>query len=682
MVNAKRVIACLTTAFVSATALTSPAFAQDTITKINVATITDFHGHLEAVTNKDGSLKEPGAAVLACHLPKLAEDGATQIRVSSGDNIGGSTFMSSVDQDNPTIAALNAMGFVTSAVGNHEFDQGWKDLSERVGINGDKLAKYTHIGANVDGESPELAPSYVKDVDGVKVAFVGGITESLPTLVSPAGIAGITVSDPIDAMNKEADRLVAAGEADVVIGLLHEDVATQPDTQLSRFSRNIAAVAGGHSHLYAQKTVARDGALPLVVIQAENYGTAVGDIDISYDKAAKKLVSITGAVQDMKEINKDTDCITNPDPELKQIVSDAKAKAEVLGKEVVASRAPEMRRAANELTAEAAGSSRGTESVLGNFIGEASKNFLAANSNVKPDLGVINAGGIRADIEGGDVTYADAFLVQPFGNEIGYVTITGADIKQVLEEQWQKDGSSRPVLMLGWSKNFSYTYDPAQPRGEKVTSMTINGEPVDLAQKYTIAGNTFLLDGGDGFSGFTADTVHTLGLMDLDAFIYGLKDETTKANPAQIGVGATVSGDVKPGSTITLDLSSLDYTVGGTATTVKATLGSATAEAQIDKTTAPETGQDTFGTATLTLTVPEDLTGKQAITITTDADTTATIPVTVESATTPDKPEPPADNTATGSADIADILIGVWSSVLGIIAAIAAAIGLNTAFNG
>ena len=210
-------------------------------------------------------------------------------------------------------------------------DRGWKDLSERVGINGDKLAKYTHIGANVDGESPELAPSYVKDVDGVKVAFVGGITESLPTLVSPAGIAGITVSDPIDAMNKEADRLVAAGEADVVIGLLHEDVATQPDTQLSRFSRNIAAVAGGHSHLYAQKTVARDGALPLVVIQAENYGTAVGDIDISYDKAAKKLVSITGAVQDMKEINKDTDCITNPDPELKQIVSDAKAKAEVLG---------------------------------------------------------------------------------------------------------------------------------------------------------------------------------------------------------------------------------------------------------------------------------------------------------------------------------------------------------------
>lgn len=683
MSNITRAIACITAATVSAATLTSPAFAQEaTISKINIAAITDFHGHIETVTNKDGSLKEPGAAILACHMPKLADEGAAQIRVSAGDNIGGSTFVSSVDKDVPTIEALNAMGFVASAVGNHEFDQGWKDLSERIGINGDKLAKYTHLGANVEGETPELAPSYVEEVNGVKVGFVGAITDKLPSLVSPAGIEGITATAPIPAINAEADRLVKDGEADIVIALMHEDVALQSDSVLGSFSDNVAAVVGGHSHQFAQKTVEREGALPLVIVQAENYGTAVGDIDIEYDTTKRALTSITGSVQTVDEIAKDTDCVTNPDAELTALVKKAHNKSEVLGQEIVAQNAPEMRRASDDLTAAGAGSSRGSESVLGNFIGEASKNYLAANSPVKPDLGVINAGGIRADIEGGDVTYSEAFLVQPFGNEIGYVEITGAALKDVLEQQWQADGSSRAVLMLGWSKNFSYTYDPAKPRGEKITSMSINGAPVDLNKTYTIAGNTFLLAGGDNFKGFTTGEVKTLGLMDLDAFIYGLKDKETTANPAQIGVGASISGKVKPGETVTLDLSSLDYTVGGTATTVKATLGDASAEAQIDKTTKPEPGQDTFGTAKLTLTVPEGLSGDQRITITTDAGTEATIPVTISAGD--DNNAGSGDDShadATGSSDLADVLIGLSGAIMGLIAAIAAAIGLQTIFN-
>lgn len=680
MSNITRTIACVTAAAVSAATLSAPAIAQEAaIAKINVAAITDFHGHIEKVTDKDGSLKEPGAPILACHLPKLADEGAEQIRVSAGDNIGGSTFISSVDKDVPTIEALNTMGFKVSAVGNHEFDQGWSDLSERVGINGDKLAKYKHIGANVEGETPELAPSYVEEVNGVKIGFVGGITDNLPSLVSPAGIEGITVTAPIPAINAEADRLVEAGEADVVIALMHEDVATQPDSVLGSFSTNVDAVVGGHSHLFAEKTVEREGALPLVIVQAENYGTAVGDIDIEFDTDKGELTAITGDVQTVKEMGEDTDCVTNPDAELTKLVEDADKKAKVLGQEVIAENAPEMRRASNELAAAKAGSSRGTESTLGNFIGEASKNYLAANSNVTPDLGVINAGGIRADIEGGDVTYADAFLVQPFGNEIGYVEITGADIKDVLEQQWQEDGASRPVLMLGWSKNFSYTYDPAKPRGEKVTSMTIDGTPVDMDKTYTIAGNTFLLAGGDNFKGFTAGEVQTLGLMDLDAFIYGLTDEATTANPAQIGVGATIDGTLKPGEEITLDLSSLDYTVGGTATTVKATLGDTSAEAEIDKSTKPEVGQDNFGTAKLTLTVPEDLAGEQNITVTTNAGTEVTIPVTIDAgdAGSDDQDTTDTDNTATGSSNLADVLIGIGGAIMGLIAAIAAAIGLQ-----
>lgn len=162
-----------------------------------------------------------------------------QAFVSSGDNIGGSPFQSSILGDEPTLEALNQMGLDYSAVGNHEFDKGHADLSSRVA----DLADFDYLGANVEGENPDLAPYGISHLDGVKVAFVGTVSQETPMLVNSEGIEGITFTDPLEATNRVADELVGSGAADVVVALYHEGI-----TGAEAWPENIDVVFAGHTH--------------------------------------------------------------------------------------------------------------------------------------------------------------------------------------------------------------------------------------------------------------------------------------------------------------------------------------------------------------------------------------------------------------------------------------------------
>lgn len=590
------------------------AAAQTTPVTFNIAGITDFHGHI--VT--DEKTKDPGAGVLACMLP-VAAGGNEQLFVSSGDNIGGSSFTSALLNDAPTIKALNAMGLDVSAVGNHEFDAGYADLSGRV----NDLADFEYLGANVNGETPELAPYAIKEISGVKVAFIGTVTATTADKVATAGISGITFDDPWQVTNATADKIKAEGAADVVVALIHEGFSTP-----EQFSNSVDIAMAGDSHLIENQVIDRQDGSKFALVQANHYGKSLADLDITYDAAAKKITDIKADIIDYDRII--AQCGTTPVPAVQQIVDAAVAEAKVRGDEVVVTIANNFYRGADSTGN--VGKNRGNESTLSNLIAEAQKQYLAANTTVKPDLGVMNAGGVRDDLLQGDVTYAEAFNVQPFGNELTYGTYTGKQLKLALEQQWKDNdgGAEHPMLHLGWSDNFAYTYDPSKPWGERVTAMSINGAPVDMAKEYVVAGSTFLLGGGDGFTAFgTKDSKFpNTGIIDVVAFIGYLKSNP-HATPrgGQSNVGVTFGAPLVAGQSVKIDLSSLIYTMDEPATTVTVKIGDQEATANIDKTIVD--GLLDSGKATVELILPIEG-PKPVLNIKTDAGTDISMPVEIK----------------------------------------------------
>ena len=663
----------------------APAFAAeaDQVT-ISVTNFTDFHGHLELAENFDKETEElvgyseMGAARMAALIKAVNKDQEYAL-TSSGDNVGGSAFVSAISEDKYTNEALNAMNLDVTAVGNHEFDKGTDDLMGRI----KDQSNFPILGANVtkDGK-PLLDASFVKEVDGVKVGFVGTVTENTKYKVSAASIPGVEFSDPVEATNKEASRLKESGEAEVVVALMHEDAQQFAEG----FNKDVDILFGGDTHVKTQGEVAREGALPLYWAQGYEYGKVLNDADITYDKAEKKITKI-----DLKQYDvADAEVFAQlqgleDDPEVAKVVEEAKKVAEIEGAKTAGTTEKAMYRGSDE--GKDTGSNRGVESTLNNFIAEGQRYALAKPAGKDIEIGVMNAGGVRADLKEGDVTYQDIFAVQPFGNSVITAEVSGADFITALENQW-KPGQSRPRLALGLSNNVTVVYDQKAEQGKRVKSVTINGEPIDPNKNYSIALSSFLASsdteaGGDGF--FEPGSIknrNDVGHMDTQAMIDYIASGESKVRTGQGQIGAHIEGDLKPGSEITIDLSSLNYSNAEEPQAKKVTvaLGDAKAEAGIDNAAQP--GDEQFGErgrATVKLTIPEGLEGEQKLSITTDAGTKAVLPITLEGAGNdedPKDPENPKDPKDNGSnKDVASSVgLGVGITVA-IAAAIAAVIG-------
>ncbi|AGN17994.1 hypothetical protein J433_10642 [Corynebacterium glutamicum MT] len=614
-------LAVVATTAVSFGALAVPAFADEANNvELNILGVTDFHGHIE---QKLGS-GEMGASGVACYVDAERAANPNTSFITVGDNIGGSPFVSSILKDEPTLQALSAIGVDASALGNHEFDQGYSDLVNRVSLDGTGSAKFPYLGANVVGGTPAPAKSEIIEMDGVKIAYIGAVTEETATLVSPAGIQGITFTGDIDAINTEADRVIDAGEADVVIALLHAEAApTDP------FSNNVDVVFSGHTHFdYVAEGDARGDKQPLVVIQGHEYGKVISDVEISYDPEADKITNIEARNVPAAEVVEN--CAT-PNAIVDGIVAAAVGAAEVEGAKVVATIENGFYRGAN--AGQSTGSNRGVESSLSNLIAEAGLWAVNDATNLNADIGIMNAGGVRADLAAGEVTFAEAYATQNFSNTYGARDLTGAQFKKALEQQWKQTGD-RPRLALGLSNNVQYSYDPERAYGDRITHITINGEPMDMDATYRITGSSFLIAGGDSFTAFAeGGPIAESGMVDIDLFnryIAAHPDVDVRANQSSVGItlsgpGVAEDGTLVPGEELTVDLSSLSYTgPEEKPSTVEVTVGSEKQTADVDNTIVDQV--DLTGTATVTLTVPE---GATSIEIATNNGTTFTLPVTV-----------------------------------------------------
>ncbi|SJM58352.1 5'-nucleotidase [Corynebacterium glutamicum] len=657
-------LAVVATTAVSFSALAVPAFADEANNvELNILGVTDFHGHIgqKAVKDDDGVItgySEMGASGVACYVDAEREANPNTSFITVGDNIGGSPFVSSILKDEPTLQALSAIGVDASALGNHEFDQGYSDLVNRVSLDGTGSAQFPYLGANVEGGNPAPAKSEIIEMAGVKIAYVGAVTEETATLVSPAGIEGITFTGDIDAINAEADRVIEAGEADVVIALLHAQAApTDP------FSSNVDVVFSGHTHFdYVAEGEARGDKQPLVVIQGHEYGKVISDVEISYDREAGKITNI-----EAKNVSA-TDVVENcetPNAAVDAIVAAAVEAASVEGAKVVTTIDNGFYRGVNEDGAP--GSNRGVESSLSNLIAEAGLWAVNDATSLNADIGIMNAGGVREDLEAGEVTFADAYATQNFSNTYGARDLTGAQFKKALEQQWKETGD-RPRLALGLSNNVQYSYDPERAHGDRITHITINGEPMDMEATYRITGSSFLIAGGDSFTAFAeGGEIAETGMVDIDLFnnyIAAHPDVDVRANQSSVGIslsGPAVAkdGNLIPGKELTVDLSSLSYT-GPEAkpSTVEVTVGSVKKTADVDNSIVDQV--DLTGTASVTLTVPE---GATSVEIATDNGTTFTLPV---SATGMDDSE----QLSSGSSDAGSLVavLGVLGALGGLVA--------------
>lgn len=504
--------------------------------ELQILAINDFHGAIAPVPDQLWLSQPVGRAdFFASHI-RGAEDGVrNSVVVSAGDLIGASPLISALFHDEPTIEAMNLIGLDIAGVGNHEFDEGPAELlrMQEGGchpidgcLDGDGFAgadfQYTSANVTVNATGETLFPPYViESYEGVEVAYIGMTLEGTPTIVTPSGVAGLTFHDEVETVNALIPELTAQGVKSIVV-LLHEggfssggpegddcaDGLTDPLRSIvSGFDPAVDLVIAGHVN---DEFVCKIG--NTWVTMADNNGRLYTDIDVRLNSRSgeMKVVSIDNVptFQSAVDPASDLTALIDKYDELSAPLANA-----VIGS--ITAAIPEIYNAAGE-------------AAVGDVIADAQ---LAATTDPATGGAVVafmNPGGIRTSDgfifagspvgEGdGNVTYGEAFAVQPFGNSLVTMTLTGTQIEALLEQQFRADGNT----ILQVSEGFTYSWSLSAPVGSKVdpASIMIDGTPIDLAASYRVTVNSFLADGGDGFSVLIGGTDRIGGDVDLDALV-------------------------------------------------------------------------------------------------------------------------------------------------------------------
>lgn len=508
---------------------TSTQFAPEG-TSVQLLNITDFHGRISEAGTQVASVVEEERAKFG-----TGGDNAGTALLSTGDNIGASTYVSSSQNDSPTIDVLNAMGVQASAVGNHEFDKGIDDLTGRVTSEAD----FPYLAANVYDKGTEnvvdgLDEYSVVDVAGVKIAVIGVVTKDTTSLVSPDGISGLDFGDPTDAVNRvagELEELPEDEQPDMTVVEAHLGASTTESLEAAEASNaefkklvteadaSVDVLFTGHTHLpyKFEAPVPGEPDRTRPVLEAANYGDIVGQVELRADGQGHWDA---GPVNLLETADKSYDSPVVD--EVADIVSAADEKAKELGSEVAGTVSEDITRAKKGDEED-----RGSESTLGNLVADALKEGVEETQLDEADFGITNPGGLRTDLLCDDiyndedkceVTVAELNGVLPFANDHGVVTMKGSDVIGLFEEQWQPNGSSRAFLHLGISDDLDVVYDSKADRDEHVKSVKVDGEEIDEDKEYRVATLSFLAAGGDNFTSFAEGDFEQSGLTDFETW--------------------------------------------------------------------------------------------------------------------------------------------------------------------
>ncbi|MFC4427308.1 bifunctional metallophosphatase/5'-nucleotidase [Deinococcus navajonensis] len=557
----KKILVSLTLGLALTACSTSPEVKTAQPVDVTVLGLNDFHGNLDPtafagvqVPKADGtgttSLLAGGAEAIGGELAAVRATNPNTIFVGGGDLIGASPVTSSLLRDEPTVAALSKLGMKASALGNHEFDQGLKELlrMQNGGCDSnapDKACKFEAtyagasfkwLGANVvykaNGTNP-FEPYYIEEVGGAKIGFIGAVLKDTPTIVSPTGVAELDFLDEATSINKYVRVLKAKG-VDAIVVLIHQGgVLKQGSTEkfntvgcrdlegdivpiAQKIDPAVSAIISGHTHQGYNCVVPDPTGKPRIVIEGDQYGHLLQRLDLTVDKANHKVLSVKAENVVIDYTQRKTNGTL--DANMTALIKTAQAKTDVVKNQFVVNLgAAQIKRAAD----------RASESALGDVIADAQLEATKAQGAV---IAFMNPGGIRADLPGtvkanNAITFGDVFAVQPFGNTMAVMDLTGAQIKALLEQQTAGPNAGTNAKVLQVSAGFTYTLTLTAPEGQRVSALKLNGVAIDPAATYRVAMNSFLSTGGDNFTVFKEgkNVVQLAGLADVDALVSYLK---------------------------------------------------------------------------------------------------------------------------------------------------------------
>jgi len=541
---------------------------------VGVIAINDFHGALEPpkqsvfVPQPGGDpvgVPAGGAAWLASAIDGLRSRYAHHVTVSAGDLIGASQIASSLYLDEPAVGVMNRIGLDFDAVGNHEFDRGRAELlrmqnggcaqhTARRPCQVERFpgARFRFLSASTtkaDGSTLFPATGIKRFGTGrrrVAVGFVGLTLKATPTLVSPAGVAGLAFGDEADAINAAVPRLKAQG-ADAVVVLIHQGGKTEAGSDpsgcaglvgeiqpiIARLDRRVDVVVSGHTHAaYVCDYAAINPAHPLLLTSAGVYGALVTDIALEIDPLAHRVVGkhARNVVVQSQPYVASRGSVVNTGA-----VARFAPRADVaayVARYVAAAQAQADRRV-GRLAGPAARRELGDVDYggpLGMLIADAQ---LAATAHAGAQIALMNPFGIRAPLDpaaDGAVTFGQIYATQPFGNQLATLTLRGADLKAVLEQSFADSG---PEQFLTPSASFRYTVDRTAPAGARVIAMMLDSQPIVPTADYRVTVSDFLAQGGDGFSKFGTQRGAVLGGTDIDAFAAWLQADVPRRVPVE-----------------------------------------------------------------------------------------------------------------------------------------------------
>lgn len=502
-----------------------------------ILSINDFHGQIMEGLIVSGR-PAGSAAVLAAYLRQaLSKNPESTIIVHVGDHIGGSIPESALLQDEPSIEFFNMLtnSFCTYAsrydeycnvlatVGNHEFDEGQDELNRIIfGGNHKKGpflenpyqgAKFGYISSNIIKEDGEtiLKPYAIKIVSGVKIGFIGAILKNMETMVSASGIKGLKFLDEADSINKYVMELKKEGIKAIVV-LIHQGGQQDKDGTFSgpifnivkSLNSEVDIVLSGHSHTHINTLVKNRQNKDILLTQAYSNGTAYADIQIMLDRISGDIVKKEASIVTTFA---DEGAGLKPEQDIKDLTLAAANKTAPIVNEIIGSTKVDITRTQNN-----AG-----ESALGDLITDAQRQTM------KTDFSFMNPGGIRADIKAGNITYGALYSVQPFGNNLIKMYLTGDQIYTLLTQQWTDESYPRMLQISG----LTYLWDSTLPLTKRVIEIqNIDGSPIDRAKTYAVTVNSFLADGGDNFTILKEGKNREIGAVDLDALINYIRKQS------------------------------------------------------------------------------------------------------------------------------------------------------------
>ena len=558
-------------------------------TPVNLLTVNDFHGRID-----DGKMTGAVGKNFACTMitQREALGAANTVTIGAGDLINASPLASSLQDDLPSLDFLGAIGLQGSAVGNHEFDDGFAHLKDTF-VPRAEAAGFDYLGANVylKGTTTPAVKAYdLYTVNGITVGVVGAVTAETPNLVSGSGITELDFGDPVEGVNRVIGALTdgdaANGEADVVVATYHEGgpYSSSDGTNLADqmavpifahlvndTSPKAAAIVQGHTHQAYVYDVPVPGATDgstRPVLQTGNYASNVGKIQFGVDPVTKKVVGYNAA--NVSVVGYSPACEANAQWQRAAAIVDAAVTfAKPIAARVIGSATAPITRALTTTGKE----DRLRESTMSNLLAEQVLESVNAMPGFHADLGMQNPGGVRDDFYpagDGSINYGQAALVLPFNNTLKTAEYTGAQIKQILEEQWQPASASRLYLQMGLSKNVTYTFDPNRAKGDRITSIRIDGSPINPAHTYTVASNAFLITNvgaaPDNFATFMRGSNYRDTLVqDLDAFV-GWISKNSPLSPSFAKHAVAVVAHPTPltiDTTATFEVQGLDMTSKG-----------------------------------------------------------------------------------------------------------------------